>query len=815
MRALLSWLFELSEIDRELSPEAAADALTRAGLEVEGIEEIGSDFDGVVVAEVVSTRPHPGADKLTVVDVQAGEGTETVVCGAPNVPAAGGRVLWARPGAQLPGNRKIEARPLRGEMSAGMLCSEEELGIGPDASGIAVVTGDVAAPAVGKRAKHALGLADYVLDLSTPANRGDVLGHVGIARELCAQLGGRLKLPDASLDGIATADLRAADLVTLDIDDPDGCPRYVARVIEGVRWGASPLWVRRRLFACGIRPIANVVDVTNYILLELGQPLHAFDAHASGGQISVRRARAGERIVTLDDQDRALAPADLAICNPEGPIAVAGVMGGKATEASESTTRILLESASFDPASIRRTARRLGLPSEASKRYERGVDPAGCELGSARAVKLFCELCGGAQAVGSVDAYPRVREPRTVSMRPARARALLGIDVETDAIAAMFARLGLEVADTSGDSLTVTCPTFRADLSREVDLIDEVIRLVGFDGIPATLPRLTETADGRSDPRPELARQALCASGMTETISYRFLSAERLASLGFAENDPRSTAVGLENPMSSEQAILRTALLPNLLAQLAKNLNHGVTDVALFEVGTVFFADGASADGLPNERQHVAGVLCGAREQWLGEAREADFFDAKGAAERVLTAVCGDFSGQVEIVTEAEPALSPHLHPGIRALIRRHGKVAERIGEIGEIHPAVRERFGIEPRCVAFELSLSDLAVPGPQKMRPIPRYPAIARDISFYVARDVPAARIAAVIAEADQPLVESARPVEDFRDPAHVAADQKGMLWSIRYRSAERTLTDAEVDSAHEAIVTRLTEVLAITRR
>lgn len=815
MKVLFSWLTELCDLDRALLPEDAAVALIRGGLEIEAIDAIGGDLDRVVIAEVVATRPHPGADKLSLVDISAGEGVVQVVCGAPNVPAAGGRVLWAQPGAKLSGGRAIAARAVRGEDSAGMLCSEAELGIGADASGIAVVTGDVGADAVGRPAKAALGLADHVLDLSTPANRGDVLGHVGIARELCAQVGGRLRLPDASLKEIATAELRAAELCTVEIADPEGCPRYIARIIDGVRWAPSPLWLRRRLFACGIRPIAGVVDVTNYVLLELGHPLHAFDFAAAGGDISVRRAREGEAIVTLDDQPRTLTAGDLVICNPGGAIAVAGVMGGKATEAGAATTRILLESASFDAASIRRTARRLGLPSEASRRYERGVDPAGCELASARAAKLFAQVCGGAPAIGSVDAYPRPRRPRQITLRWPRAQAVLGIELSRATIADRFSRLGLEVADGSAEneSVAVTCPTFRADISREIDLIDEIIRVVGFEEVPATLPPLSEIAPRTTDGRPARARAALCAAGMTETISYRFLPAARLADLGLASDDPRmARVVKLANPMSSEQAILRTTLVPNLLAQVAQNLNHGVTDIALFEVGTVFLEGENGPESLPHEAQHVAGVLCGPRTRWLGETREADFFDARGAIERVVAAVSGDLAHNVDIVAEPEPTRSPHLHPGIRAVVLADGA---RVGEIGEVHPAVRDRFGIEPRCVVFELALDGLPVAGVTRMQPIPRYPAIARDVSFYVAADVPAAAIAATIAAADQPLVESASPVEDYRHPDHVPAGKKAMLWTLRYRSPERTLTDAEVDAAHEAIVARLGAALDIARR
>lgn len=410
MKAVWSWLLELCDLPHAPTVEEGARALTAGGLEVEGVTDLGAGFTGVVVAEVVATRPHPGSQKLTLVDVVTARGGSAtqVVCGAPNVPAPGRKVLWAPPGATLPGGMTLSTRAVKGVDSPGMLCSETELAIGDDDRGIIVLDADDAT-APGAPAQQALGVADWVLEVAAPANRGDCLGHLGLARELCALLGGRLvpPAPGPDLEALA-ADLDAAALAAVTIDDPVGCPRYVARVIDGLVVGPSPRRFAQRLRAVGVRPISNLVDVTNYVLFELGQPLHAFDWHQlRGASIAVRRARAGERMTTLDGQERALVAADLLICDGEHPVALAGVMGGADSEVSATTTRVLLESASFEPRSIRRTARRLALPSEASQRFERGVDPELAPLAAARAAALLARLGGGKVARGHVDVYPR------------------------------------------------------------------------------------------------------------------------------------------------------------------------------------------------------------------------------------------------------------------------------------------------------------------------------------------------------------------------------------------------------------------------
>ncbi|HUS67992.1 MAG TPA: phenylalanine--tRNA ligase subunit beta [Kofleriaceae bacterium] len=810
MRAVWSWLRELVDLDRELTAEEGARLLTGIGLEVEGIDRLDRAFRGVVVAEVVAREKHPQADKLTVVDVidATGGAATRVVCGAPNVPAPGGRVLWARPGARLEmgskGAMDIGVRPLKGVESAGMLCSETELALGDDGDGIVVLAGDEAQAAPGTDAYEALGLrGDAVFEISVPSNRGDALGHLGLARELAAAAGGRLRMQEVDLAPVTDASLDATRLARVDIEAPDGCPRYVARVIDGLTVGPSPGWLRRRLRAVGVRPISNLVDITNYVLFEVGHPLHAFDhRRVSEGRILVRRARAGETMKTLDGQERTLVPDDLLICDARGPVALAGVMGGLDSEVAPDTTRVLLEAAGFDSRSVRRTAKRLGLHSEASHRFERGVDADGAEHASRRAARLLAELGGGRVAAGVVDAYPRPPVPVDIRLRPARASSLAGIPISAAVASRALARLGVQVR-ADGQDLVAVAPTWRADLTREVDLIEEVMRLHGYDNVPATLPRLAAPPSGRADRRPDAVRAALTALGMSEAITYGFTSPARLEALGLPDGDRRRRVVALQNPMSADHGIMRTSLLPNLLAAVARNLKYDVPDVALFEVGSVFLANGDGA--LPDEPVRAAGVLCGRRAGWLAPGAEVDFSDARAAVERVAEelGIGGD-----RLRLEADAGV-PYLHPGATAAILVDGA---RVGEVGEVHPDVRARLDVGPRCFAFDLDLATLPQPDPRQMRPIPRYPAVTRDVSLFVAADLPAGRVRDLVRD---DLIEAVTVLEEYRDPARVPAGQKGLLWSITYRSPEKTLTDAEVDARHEKLVAALVEKLAATRR
>ncbi len=809
MLASWSWLGELVEFDREISAEEGAAALTSAGLEVEEFRRVGSDFSGVVIAEVVSKEKHPDADKLTIVHVidRVGDQPTVVICGAPNVPEAGGRVLWAKPGAVLPGGFEIGSKKLKGVLSAGMLCAEDELGLGEGHDGIVVLGADARDLRLGAPAAEALGLVDVVFDLCIPANRADALGHVGIARELAALLGGRAKLPDADLSAVLDSSQKTSELIALAIEDETACPRYVARVIRNLSVGPSPMWMQQRLRNVGVRPINNLVDVTNYVMFELGQPMHAFDhAKVRGGRIVVRRATAGENMTTLDDAERSLLATDLVICDGQGPVAIAGVMGGQTSEVSTATTSVLLESANFEAITVRRAAKRLGLHSDSSHRFERAVDPNGAEFASRRAALLLATLGGGKVASGSVDLYPTPSKPTMVSMRRTRCAALSGIDVDRTIMIETLERQGLQVKTGEGDLIEVEVPTARADITREVDLIEEVVRIYGFDRVPATLPATTVRPKRRADLRRIRAQAAMIRSGYCESLTYGFTSPQKISDLGYDAKDPRSKPIAIDNPMTLEQSVMRTSLWPNLLGAVAHNRKREVHEVRLFELGHIFLR---AEEGSIAEPLYLCSVLAGHRDGWLRPGAEVDFFDAKGAALAVLAGIYGsadDFSFR------PGPS-SPVMHPGISAgIFDSEGK---EIGCVGEVHPKVRAAFDLDTPVFGFELCIDDLVQPTDAQLSAIPRYPAVSRDISMFVAQEVPAAQVRDIVADCEESLVAHLQVLEDYRDPAHVPEGQKGMLWSVTYRSQDRTLTDAEVDKAHKRIEEKLLGDLGATRR
>ncbi len=772
--------------------------------------DLGAGFSGVVVAEVVAKRPHPDAAKLTLVDVitaRGGSATQ-VVCGAPNVPEPGRKVLWAQIGATLPNGITLAAKPVKGIVSPGMLCAEDELGLSTDHAGIVVLDADDPT-ALGAPAQRALGVDDWLLEVNAPANRGDLLGHLGIARELCAMLRGRLVVPDTDLAQVADP----APPVRVAIADAASCPRYTARVIDGVRVEPSPRRLAARLRAVGVRPISNLVDIANYVMFELGQPLHAFDAATLiAGEIRVAHAADGEAFTTLDGVARTLIPGDIVIRDGQRAVALAGVMGGRDSEVTQTTTRVLLESATFDPRAIRRTARRLHLHSEASHRYERIVDAELAQLASARAARLMCQIAGGAAVGELVDAYPGARPPAPITVRMPRVRLIAGISVDESTCSDALERLACTVDVASGRELTVTPPSSRPDMTREIDVIEEILRVVGYDIVPATLPSLRVAPPTRERDRGDLVRQALAAAGASEAITFAFQSVDRCNALGLVGSDRRAQPIAIRNPMSEHQAVMRTSLLPNLLAAVARNHSFGRPDVVLFEVGSVFLRRGQGAGEqppheLPDEPLWVAGVLAGARAAQLGDGPPWDAFDAKALALVAIHAAAGrDLA--VDVVASRDV---PYLHPGVAGELR---VAREPIGWFGEVHPAVRARLGVTTPVFAFEIDLTPLPIAGAAQMRTIPRFPGSTRDVSLLLPADIPAARVQATITASNEPLISGVRLLEDYRD-AKLGAGMKSMLWSIAYRAPDRTLTDVEVDRAHEAIVGRLVENLGAQRR
>ena len=794
MRVSYRWLMDYVDIPWPV--EELADRLTMAGVKVEALERLAPpELVGIVVGEVRQIERHPAADNLLVCQVDVGKGRHTVVTGATNL-KVGDRVPVALPGSVLPGGRRIEAVTFRGVLSEGMLCSEAELEVGDDADGIWVLPPDVP---IGKSVLDALGLDDTVLHLEIYPNRPDCLSVIGVAREVAALAGTRLRLPEMA---VREVDESVLQLAAVEVADTDLCPRYTARVMRQVRIAPSPAWVVQRLKVAGMRPINNVVDITNLVMWEWGQPLHAFDYdQLTGGRIVVRRARPGERLVTLDGVERTLDADMLVIADAERPVGVAGVMGGGNSEVTEATTTVLLESANFHPVSVRRTARRLGLRTEASHRFEKGLDPNLAAVASLRAAQLMQELAGAQVLAGVVDVYPRPVAPRTVSCRPERIRSLLGTDLSDERIAAYLQSLELSV-QREGERLLVTVPTFRPDIQQEADLAEEVARLYGYDRLPEALPGGTSQVGGQRQPLPLLdrVREVLVAMGLLECMTYSFVHPATADRLRWAQDDPRRQCIPLRNPLSEEYAVMRTSLVGGLLETAARNRSRGVRAVHLFEIGAVYLPKSLPLTELPDERRKVGILMMGPlpQEQWGGRVGEATFYHLKGAVERLLAALrlAGAFA----------PSEDPTLHPGRQAVVMVGGQAA---GVLGEVHPLVAEAYDLgEARVYVAELDVHVLAAAAPAgvRYRPLPRFPAVDRDIALLVPKAVTAEAVTACIRGAAGEMLEDIVLFDVYEGP-QVAAGHRSLAYALTLRAPDRTLTDEEAN----AIVTRVEEALA----
>jgi phenylalanyl-tRNA synthetase beta chain len=793
--------------------DSVAQKLTLAGLEVESIDRRGRDVRGVVVAEVLGKRPHPGAEKLSIVRVRAGGGEEEVVCGAPNVPAPGGLVAWAPPGATLPGGRTLERKEVRGVSSPGMLCSEVELGMSDAGDGILILS---PAAMAGADVATYLGLVDEVLEVNVTPNRPDALSHAGIAREMAALFETRWKLP--APDEVAKGAFPAGRGVDVEIRDPEACPRYLARLVTGLRVGPSPAPMRVRLAACGVRPISNLVDVTNYVMLETGHPLHAFDLAKIAGDIHVRRAARAERMTTLDGVDRPLQENDVVIADDKGAVALAGVMGGAGSEVSGATTAVLLEAATFDPRAVRRTAKRLGLHSEASHRFERGVDPNGLPHASARAAALLARLGGGSLAGEVIDRYPRAAEPRKVSLSMAGLKRLAGFDIPVAEAAKHLASVEIAAQPAEdGQSLTATVSTFRPDVTIEEDLVEEVMRLHGYDRVPARLPAGSRAPATSPEALADRARDTLAALGLHEAATWAFVPRAWLLALGGGRKEhPLADGIVVKNPISADYEVMRTSLLPGLLDAAKRNLARGVADVALFEVGPVVRrpesagGNGKDAKEPPREPVYAGALWVGRHAGWLKPGEGLDFFDAKRTAGELLRAL-----GVSTPVYRARTD-GGLLHPGAGADIFADAQASQPVGLVGELHPRLAAALGLEARALYLEIALDAVAGAGrPVRSAPTPRYPSAARDVSFWIDVAVTADAQRAALAAAAEPLLRGLAVLEDFRDPKYAPPGKKGMLWTLTYRADDRTLTDAEVDAAHARVVAALKSAHSIAIR
>jgi phenylalanyl-tRNA synthetase beta chain len=821
MLASHAWLQELTGLD--FAPDEVAARLTAAGIEVEGMRRVGDGLAHVVIAEVRAARPHPKRDKLRLVTVFDCQSEHEVVCGAPNVPAAGGRVVLAQLGAKLPGGLEISERELGGVTSRGMLCSERELDAGSDESGILVLdAGTLAAP--GSPAAEALRLRDTVYDLSLTPNRPDCLGHLGLARELCVLFGAPFTPPSPrpgarvaaaasgqwpqrehvfalGLGGASGgAEVGGVAPVRIEIEAAEHCPRYGAGLVLGAHVGPSPFWLRHRLHVLGLRPISNVVDATNYILMLFGHPIHAFDHdRVRGSRIRVRLARAGERMHTLDGAEHELCSDDLLICDAEGPVALAGVMGGQNSEISASTERVLIECAYFDPRSVRRTSKRTGLHTDASHRFERGVDFGGVRTVLTHAVALIAQLSGGVAVAEALDVVASALPTSKLRLRASRVEAVLGMAVPAERTERLLRGIGCKLALVS-DGFEVEAPTHRPDITREVDLIEELARLTGYDGLPSALPRIVPSEQGTPEAIRIVRRlrESAAAAGLDEAVTYAFISARELTAARAPE-----LALRIVNPLSDERSVMRTSLLPGLAAVLRQAQRQQQKSFAQFELARVFSPRAGQA--LPEERHRLGLLLWGQRRYWYGEGELFDFYDAKAAVEAVVRPLCGQLPE-----TRLDEALSteaPELHPKRGARVMLAGKA---IGVLGELHPEVVERLELEGRPVWAVLDVGALAeaiaTVGRAKIAELPRFPSATRDLAVVVAEGLAAGEVATVLRAAAGPRCEAVTLFDLYRgDP--VPSGHKSLAFHLVYRDAEATLTDKIVDELHAA-VTRVAE-------
>jgi phenylalanyl-tRNA synthetase beta chain len=797
MHVPVEWLREHCSPD--VTTAELAERLEMTGTEVAGIATRGVDaHDRFVVGRVLSAEQHPDADRLKVCTVDVGEDEPAhIVCGAPNV-AAGQTVAVARPGAIMPGGVKLKKAKLRGQVSEGMILAEDELEIGADHAGIMVLEPDGLRP--GQPLEEVLPLGTDVLDVEATPNRPDELGIYGVAREVHAATGAPLADPPWFTDpGSADGELPAR----IDVEAPDLCPRFTARVFEDVTIGPSPLWLKARLSAAGQRPINNVVDITNYVMLLTGQPLHAFDLdRVAGGRLVVRRAQEGEQVVTLDDQVRTLGPDDCLIADDEGPTSIAGIMGGDRSEVSETTTRVLLEVANWHGPSINATSNKLVLRTEASSRYEKGLPPEATMDAQAVASALLVELAGARLLPGTIDVGGPGPEPAVLRLREARVERLLGVPIPRDEQSGHLRALGFGVADAD-DGLDVTVPYWRReDVTREADLIEEIARLHGVnENLPATLPS-RKGAIGVLTPAQRVRRRAedvLVGRGLHEIAGWSFADRALLDRMRIPEDSALRAVVEVENPMSEAQAILRPTIIGSLLDAAAVNMARGHRDLGLFESAAVYRA----SDTEPADEHHaLAALLTGrlAPRSWGPSTGTADFFAASALVAAVLDTLRVEWT--------VAPASWPFLHPGRSAEVRA-GDV--RLGFVGEVHPLVAANWDIEQPVAAFALDLGKIidAVPSPAGYADVVSYPPLRQDLAVILPADVPAGRAAEVIRRAGGSLLTGAE-VFDVYTGAQAGEGRRSLAFALTFRAADRTLTDEDVAPVRDAIVAALRDEL-----
>jgi phenylalanyl-tRNA synthetase beta chain len=788
MRVSYKWLKEL--VDFNWSAQELADKLTFAGLEIESIEPWGTSLDKVIVGQIKKIEKHPEAEKLSVCQVDAGREVLQVICGAKNV-KAGMKAPLALIGAKLPAGLQIEKAILKGIESSGMLCSEKELGIGEESEGIMILEPDMK---IGEPLSTVLDLEDFVLDIDITPNRPDALSMIGIARDVSALSGGKLKKPEFQLKEIEELASQWIDVV---IDDPSGCPRYAARVIKDVKIGKSPFWLKRKLECCGMRGINSVVDATNYVLLETGHPLHAFDYNLlsalsgeQGKKILVRRAKDKEKFFTLDGIERTLNREVLLITDGNRPVAIAGIMGGMESEVTEKTKDVLLESAYFDPRVIRGGRISLELNTDASYRFERGADPNVIIKAADRASYLMQNLCEGKVLKGVVDCYPKPLYPVKIPFRPERCSKVLGIGIGEKEIENILDNLELKIIEKSSSSLLVEVPTFRPDLAREIDLIEEIARIYGYDKIESTFRAGGElfTAISEEEKLIRKIKNLLAGKGFFEIVSNNLVDPIKMSRI-----DSSKEAIRILNPLNEELSVLTTSLSYNLLSIISWNLNRKEKDLRIFELGKVFWS---TEKKQPEERLKLEIALCGRKTPvfWGEKEKPVDFYDLKGVLEDLLRGLRIErFNFSPKVSNLFSEGISFELHSQERVL-----------GSLGKVSKEMLKLFDLEQEVFLSDIdfqSLSEL-IPPAGFYAPLPKFPRVERDISMLVDEKVLCADLEKTIIETGGKIVEKVYLFDLYRG-SQVPKGKKSLAYAIWYRSEEKTLTDEEVEKVHKRII------------
>ena len=784
MNLPMSWLNDYMDID--VSPKEYSDRLTMSGSKVEGYESMGEMVQNVVAGKVLTCEDHPDSDHLHVCTVDAGTGEVLqIVCGAPNV-KAGIIVPVALVGAVLPGG-KIKKGKLRGVESNGMLCSHDELGITEDMLGYEPEYGILILPddtEIGKDIKDVFGMNETVVEFEITSNRPDCFSIIGLARETAATFGKKFAIPEVKF---SENNENIADTISVEVQDKDKCKRYCARMVKNVKIGPSPSWMQQRLTACGVRPINNIVDITNYVLLEYGQPMHAFDLRdLEDNKIVVRRAADGEVIKTLDEQDRTLTANDLVIADGKRAVAIAGVMGGFNSEVKDDTTTVIFESATFDGASVRLTAQRVGLRTEASSRYEKGLDYNNTVPAVERACQLVEQLGCGENVGGMIDVMGNVTDMKTLPFRPDKINAFLGTDIPTEQMVKYFDALEIK---TDLENMTVTPPSFRPDLEGEADIAEEVARFYGYDKIPVTLLSGEATCGKKTDRQKtqDSINEILTAQGMYEIYTYTFTSPSVFDKLNIPADSNLRNTVKISNPLGEDTSVMRTTTIASMLDILARNYNYRNASAKLFEIGKVFIP--TEEGKLPDEPQKISMGLYGGN---------VDFYDIKGICEGLFDSL-NVKNVKYEAVTD-----NPTFHPGRCAKISAGGKT---LGVIGEIHPAISRKYGIETPVYVGELDFENvfLNIKTDIKFKELPKYPAVTRDIAMLVDKTVPVADIEAVIRKASGKTLESIQ-LFDVYEGAQIPEGKKSVAYSAVYRAADRSLTGEEVQKVFDKVVKSL---------